>query len=99
MTEPTGTLPFTYKELVTLMLRERGITKGIWGLYVKFGIAGANLGDAPGTVVPTAMVPILEVGLQPFKEVISLSVDAATLGDGAQAGPVHSGGATTSSPP
>jgi hypothetical protein len=96
-TEPT-LHKFTYKELVSLMIEKRGITEGLWGIYVKFGIAGANLGPTPELVVPAAVVPVLEIGLQEFAEAGPLSVDASTLRPGAPAQPSKSSGKTSSTP-
>jgi len=70
---------FTYKEVVEALLRKQSMSSGIWGLYIKFGIGAANIVAAASDMQPTAIVPVLEIGLQPFEQVNNLSVDAATL--------------------
>jgi hypothetical protein len=78
MAEPT-TIKFSYQELATLMVRQQGIKEGYWGVYVKFGIVGANSGPSPESVVPTAIVPLLEIGLQRFDEPSPIAVNAALV--------------------
>ena len=70
---------FSYAELVELMLRAQGITSGIWSLYVKFGLAAANVGPSPESLQPAAILPILEVGIQRAEELTSIAVDAGSL--------------------
>jgi hypothetical protein len=70
---------FTYTELVELMLRAQGITSGIWSLYVKFGLAAANVGPSPESLQPAAILPILELGIQRAEELTSIAVDAGAL--------------------
>ena len=71
---------FTHKEVVEALIRKQGISSGIWGVWIKFGIGGANI-PLPGTtdLNPCAIVPVLEIGLQRFEEVNNLSVDASKL--------------------
>ena len=74
---------FSYKEIAEALIKKQGIHKGIWGLYVQFGI-GAGHAISPeaqgeGDVVPTAFVPLIKMGLQKFKEENNLSVDAAKV--------------------
>lgn len=68
---------FTHKEVVQALLARQNITSGIWGLYLKFGIAATNIGPSPSDLNPAAIVPVLEIGLQRFEEVNNLSVDAS----------------------
>ena len=68
---------YSFKELATLMIKDQGIHEGLWGVYVRFGIHAANAGASGNDLRPTAMVPVLELGLQKFEEVNNLSVDAA----------------------
>jgi hypothetical protein len=70
---------FTYAELVELMLRAQGITSGIWSLYVKFGLAAANVGPSPESLQPAAILPILELGIQRAEGLTSIAVDADAL--------------------
>jgi hypothetical protein len=73
---------FSYREVAELMVQQLGITDGLWGLYVKFGIAAANVGPGNEDMRPTAMVAVLELGLQKFDEPSNLTVDAAELSKG-----------------
>jgi hypothetical protein len=70
-------ISYSFKELAALMVKDQGIHEGCWGIYARFGINAANAGPSEGDVRPTALVPILELGLQKFEELNNLSVDAA----------------------
>lgn len=78
MAEPT-VITFTFKELATILIKAQDIHEGIWGVYFKFGIQGANAGPDEANVLPTAMVPILEVGIQKMAAVNNLSVNASEV--------------------
>jgi len=60
-------------------VKKQGIHEGIWGLYVEFGIQGANIGtdQAKKDLVPAAIVPILRLGIQRFPDENQMTVDAA----------------------
>jgi hypothetical protein len=70
---------FSYQELAELMVRKAEVKEGLWGIYMKFGIAGVNVGQSPEDVSPAAIVPVLEIGLQRFEEPSRLTVDAAEI--------------------
>lgn len=70
---------FSFKEIAELMIKRQGIHEGIWGLFVKFGLGAANVGPSEGEVRPTAMIPILEMGLQKFDKESNLTVDASKV--------------------
>jgi hypothetical protein len=72
-------LSFTHKEVVTALVKAHGIHEGIWGLYLKFGIQGANLGASADVVQPTAIIPVLTIGLQQFPKENNIAVDAAKV--------------------
>jgi hypothetical protein len=78
---------FTYQELAELMVRQAGIKEGLWGIYMRFGIAGANVGQSPDDVSPAAIVPVVEIGLQRFEEPSRLTVDAAEVAKAAASRP------------
>ena len=79
MPEPTR-IVFTYKEVVESLVRKQDIHEGIWGLYIRFGISAANIGSEPGAeLVPAAIIPVIEIGLQKFETETNLSVDAAAV--------------------
>ena len=75
----TKQIAFTHKEVVRALVKQEGIHDGIWGIYVKFGIAGANIGASDSDMMPSAIVPVLELGLQRFPKENNLSVDASIV--------------------
>lgn len=71
---------FTYKEIAEALVKKEGIREGLWGVYLEFGIAAANINAAPDAdVTPAAIVPVQRIGLQRFQEANSLTVDAAEV--------------------
>ena len=83
MPEPSQ-ISFTHKEIVELLIRRQGLRQGIWGLYIKFGLGGANVGPNPDLLTPTAMVGIVEIGLRKFDVEGNLAVDAAKIAPAAE---------------
>ena len=79
-------LMFSFQELAELMVKERGVHDGLWGIYVKFAIGAANAADATGTFYPTALVPVQELGLQKFAVANNLTVDAAIVNPATKSG-------------
>ena len=75
----TAQIVFKHKEVVEALLKHQGIHEGIWGLWVRFGISGANVGESASVINPAAIVPVLELGLQRFKEETNISIDAAKV--------------------
>lgn len=78
MAEPKQ-FTFSYREIAEMMVQRLDITEGLWGVWVNFGIKGANIGAGPDDLVPAAIVPVLEIGLQRFDEPSRLTVDAAEV--------------------
>ncbi len=78
MAEPSQ-YKFTLKEVAEALVKRQGIHQGIWGLLVEFGFAAANTGPSKEEVYPTALVPIVKLGLQELKEETNFSVDAAKV--------------------
>lgn len=72
-------LVFSHKEIVTALIKSQNIHEGIWGLYVEFGISAANVGPNQEDIQPAAIVPILKIGIQQFKSLTNISVDAAEV--------------------
>jgi len=70
---------FNYKEVAELLVRKAEITEGIWGLQIRFGMQATNINQPDGTLLPAAVVGILEIGLQKFDKLNNISVDAAEL--------------------
>ena len=75
----TKNVVFSYKEVVTALLKSTDIHDGIWGLFVKFGIGAANVGESEDVLRPAAIIPVREIGLQKFEKENNLSVDAAKV--------------------
>ena len=63
--------------LFSTVRKKQGIHDGIWGIYPKFGNQGANVGASDTDLKPSAIVPVIEIGLQKFEKENNLSVDAA----------------------
>lgn len=72
---------FNHKQLVTALVKEAGLHEGIWMLAINMGFGMANM--APNgkdeDAMPTAMLPIMKVGIQRGNELNALSVDAAVV--------------------
>jgi hypothetical protein len=73
----TSQLTFTFKEIVTALLKAQDIHEGIWGLFVNFGLSANNIGPNESELKPAAVIPVLSLGLQKFEKETNLSVDAA----------------------
>jgi hypothetical protein len=78
MAEPTQII-FKHREVVEALIKQHGIHEGIWGLFVRFGLSAANIGTSADTLMPAAIVPLMEIGLQKFPEENNLSVDAGKV--------------------
>jgi len=80
MAEPRQ-ITFSYEELASILIKDQAIHEGLWGIYVEFGIGGANISPAEGIdVVPAAIVPLQRIGLQKFDDTVpGLTVDAAEV--------------------
>jgi len=70
---------FTYKEVVEALIKKQGLHDGIWMLSVEFGIGAVNAGPTEDQVMPTAVVPVVKLGLAKTDKEGNLSVDAAKV--------------------
>jgi hypothetical protein len=70
---------FSFKEIAEALVKKQGIHDGVWGLFVKFGMAATNAGPNEDELKPTAVIPIVEIGLQKFEKENNLSVDASKV--------------------
>jgi hypothetical protein len=87
-----GNIIFSYKEVVTALLKAQGIHEGLWALFVRFGLNAANIGPNDEELRPAAIIPILEIGLQKAEKVSNIAVDAAKVNPrvgAAEQSPVH----------
>jgi hypothetical protein len=69
----------SHKELVTAILKQRGIHQGRWALAVQFGLAATNVGQSADDLNPAAIVPVMSIGIRPDPAESNLSVDAAEV--------------------
>jgi hypothetical protein len=72
-------ITFTYKDIVEMLIKKQGIHEGIWGIYVSFRLHGANVTLGGNEPLPSSVVQIAEIGIQPAEKVNHLSVDAAEV--------------------
>lgn len=79
MAEAKNIYVFTYKQLAEALVKNQGIHEGLWGVYVKFGISASNIGPTQEEILPAAIVPVLEIGIQKFEKQNNLTVDAAEV--------------------
>ena len=71
---------FNHKELVELMIKKQGLHEGIWSLSVRFGIHATNFGPSPeADQYPTAIVPLMEIGIHRAEKETNIAVDAAKV--------------------
>jgi hypothetical protein len=75
----TSQMVFSFKEIVTALIKAQNIHEGIWGLFVNFGLGASNVGPNDNELKPTAMIPVIAMGLQRFEKENNLSVDAAKV--------------------
>ncbi len=69
----------SHKKVVEALLRFHNIHEGIWGLFIRFGIGASNVGENEQQLLPAAIVPVVEIGLQKFERETNVSVDAAKV--------------------
>lgn len=70
---------FSFKEIVETLVKKQGLREGLWALDIRFGMQATNFGPNESDVKPTAIVPILEIGIQRVDKENNLTVDAAKL--------------------
>jgi hypothetical protein len=70
----------SFKEFAEHFVKVLDIHEGLWGIQIKFGLGAANVGtEGGGTALPTALVPVREIGLRRYDEPSNLTVDAAEV--------------------
>ena len=70
---------FSYQEVAEALVKKLDLHEGRWGIYMEFGIKGANIGPSDDKLMPAALVPVVRMGLQRFESENSLSVDASKV--------------------
>ena len=79
MTKHRQRIVMTFQRVAEALIKANGLHDGIWGVCVEFGhVAGLNatLNDR---LLPSALVPILGIGLMQDEAVSDLAVDAAVV--------------------
>lgn len=74
-------IAFKFRELAEILVKHQGIHEGHWSIYTKFAINAANVSLNGSDHFPTALVPVIEMGLQreSDSEPGPLAVNAAEL--------------------
>jgi hypothetical protein len=75
----TNNIVFSYKELAEALICRSNIHEGLWGIFLGFGLNGANVGSPTGELTPSAIVGVTKIGLQRFEQANNLTVDAAEV--------------------
>lgn len=74
---------FSHKELTEILVKQAGIHKGHWGLYVEFGLGAGNIPvagpDGAFSMKPAAIVPINGIGIVEFDEPSPITTNAAEV--------------------
>jgi hypothetical protein len=70
---------FSHKEVVEALIKKQDLHEGLWSLTFEFGIGAAYAGPDSASLNPTALVPVLKVGLQRATEKTNLTADAAEI--------------------
>lgn len=75
----------SFKEFAELIVKQRGIHEGLWGIHTRFGLTVANFNfesqDEPTVVQmrPAAIASLVEIGIRRFEKMNDLCVDAAIV--------------------
>jgi len=73
-------ITYTYQELATALIKDSNIHEGLWGIYVEFGFAAANVpSPSPDVLTPSSIVAVQKIGIQIFEKENNLTVDAAKV--------------------
>jgi hypothetical protein len=72
-------IKFSYKELAEILVKQQGIHEGYWSIYMRFGLNAVNVSLNEGAFFPSAVIPVIEVGINRDPELMPLGVDAAEV--------------------
>jgi hypothetical protein len=78
MGEPTQIM-FKFTEIAELLVKKQGLHEGLWAITIRFGLNATNIPGPTGDLLPTAILPVVEMGLIKFEKPNSLTVDAAKV--------------------
>ena len=80
MSDPTvSQYAFGYRDLATLLVKAKGVHEGLWCVHFRFGLKAANFGNTDNDLLPTALVGVVEVGIQRVPKATNLTIDAAEV--------------------
>jgi hypothetical protein len=72
-------ITYAHAELAALMIKDKGLHEGLWHLQVQFGLSAVNAGPSDQEMNPTAVVPVLSIGLVSVTAPGPLVFDAALV--------------------
>ena len=77
----TERIMFELREIAEILVKERSIKSGFWGIGIEFGLAATNIPSTPDgkTLTPAGLTLVQKIGIQQFKEPNNLTVDAAEV--------------------
>lgn len=70
---------FSYKEVATALIKQQDLHEGIWNVSLKFALGAIMGGPTAEQAVPTAMVPVVSIGLNKVDKEGNTAVDAAKV--------------------
>ncbi len=76
------TYTLTLTEVAELIIKKLDIHEGLWGVYMEFGLAAANVPIGPevkGPIAPAIIGLVNKIGIQRFDSPNNLTVDAAQV--------------------
>lgn len=79
MPQPATEYIFSHENIARLMLKDRGISEGLWLLTIGFSMSGATIGPSQEEALPSAIVGIQSFGLQSTEHKGPMVFDAAKL--------------------
>lgn len=83
MAEPVQFM-FSLKEVAQALLKQQGISEGVWTLVIEFTFGAFSGGPDKDNILPSAAVGISRVGLAKAEKSGPLSFDAAELNPAGQ---------------
>lgn len=72
---------FSHQEVVEALIKQQGLHEGIWMLSMQFGIGAVNVAnpDNHTELNPSAVVPVISIGLRKKDALNPLAVDASVV--------------------
>lgn len=70
---------FNWQEIATALVKQKGLSVGLWRVGLEFDLRAANVNVGTGFQVPAAFLPVLRMNIRQVKELDDLTVDAAVV--------------------